>query len=216
MLSNNGISASAQATTIRAPRNRKDHDWRREDDRLRIAGPVPHASILVAIRAETRSDQSERRHGRPSPHPACRRHRLAVGKGRVSVAVLPPHVGRRRLRCLEGKLGQRLGPVAQWLEPTAHNGLVAGSSPAGPTTTSSPVAPRASPLRRLQGPSWGRMRAVIARPDRVRRGCRRRGIEARVCPGSYFGPGQLRGCCMVAVMGRRKAGSGKLVGAGSR
>lgn len=28
------------------------------------------------------------------------------------------------------------GPVAQWLEPTAHNGLVAGSSPAGPTTVS--------------------------------------------------------------------------------
>src|SRR6266478_5611716 len=26
------------------------------------------------------------------------------------------------------------GPVAQWLEPAAHNGLVAGSSPAGPTT----------------------------------------------------------------------------------
>src|SRR5215207_9422642 len=26
-----------------------------------------------------------------------------------------------------------LGPVAQWLEPAAHNGLVAGSSPAGPT-----------------------------------------------------------------------------------
>src|SRR3954464_9752481 len=30
----------------------------------------------------------------------------------------------------------RSGPVAQWLEPTAHNGLVAGSSPAGPTTFS--------------------------------------------------------------------------------
>src|SRR5512141_611151 len=28
------------------------------------------------------------------------------------------------------------GPVAQRLEPTAHNGLVAGSSPAGPTTRS--------------------------------------------------------------------------------
>ena len=28
------------------------------------------------------------------------------------------------------------GPVAQRLEPTAHNGLVAGSSPAGPTTHS--------------------------------------------------------------------------------
>src|SRR5262249_54709841 len=26
------------------------------------------------------------------------------------------------------------GLVAQWLEPAAHNGLVAGSSPAGPTT----------------------------------------------------------------------------------
>src|SRR5262249_10321889 len=25
------------------------------------------------------------------------------------------------------------GPVAQWLEPAAHNRLVAGSSPAGPT-----------------------------------------------------------------------------------
>ncbi len=28
------------------------------------------------------------------------------------------------------------GPVAQWLEPTAHNGLVGGSSPPGPTTHS--------------------------------------------------------------------------------
>ncbi len=25
------------------------------------------------------------------------------------------------------------GPVAQWLEPDAHNGLVGGSSPSGPT-----------------------------------------------------------------------------------
>jgi hypothetical protein len=28
------------------------------------------------------------------------------------------------------------GPVAQWLEPAAHNGLVGGSSPPGPTTHS--------------------------------------------------------------------------------
>src|SRR5215467_11117440 len=28
------------------------------------------------------------------------------------------------------------GPVAQWSEPTAHNGLVGGSSPPGPTTHS--------------------------------------------------------------------------------
>ncbi len=27
----------------------------------------------------------------------------------------------------------RVGPVAQWSEPAAHNGLVAGSSPARPT-----------------------------------------------------------------------------------
>jgi hypothetical protein len=34
-----------------------------------------------------------------------------------------------------GRLARPLaaGPVAQWLEPAAHNGLVAGSSPAGPT-----------------------------------------------------------------------------------
>jgi hypothetical protein len=30
----------------------------------------------------------------------------------------------------------RHGPVAQWLEPAAHNGLVGGSSPPGPTTQS--------------------------------------------------------------------------------
>jgi hypothetical protein len=30
----------------------------------------------------------------------------------------------------------RQGPVAQWLEPAAHNGLVGGSSPPGPTTQS--------------------------------------------------------------------------------
>src|SRR5262249_53922496 len=28
---------------------------------------------------------------------------------------------------------ERIGPVAQRLEPTAHNGLVGGSSPPGPT-----------------------------------------------------------------------------------
>src|SRR5215831_1402881 len=30
---------------------------------------------------------------------------------------------------------RRTGPVAQWLEPTAHNGLVGGSSPPGPTSS---------------------------------------------------------------------------------
>src|SRR3954469_6274023 len=37
---------------------------------------------------------------------------------------------------LDVSLPSSEGPVAQWLEPAAHNGLVAGSSPAGPTTHS--------------------------------------------------------------------------------
>jgi hypothetical protein len=39
-------------------------------------------------------------------------------------ATLPPTAFQRQTAA---------GPVAQWLEPAAHNGLVAGSSPAGPT-----------------------------------------------------------------------------------
>ena len=31
-----------------------------------------------------------------------------------------------------------VGPVAQWLERAAHNRLVAGSNPAGPTNKSKP------------------------------------------------------------------------------
>ena len=34
---------------------------------------------------------------------------------------------------MQMRLGHARGPVAEWLEPTANNGLVAGSSPAGPT-----------------------------------------------------------------------------------
>src|SRR5262249_38654569 len=60
----------------------------------------------------------------------------------------PPHVlcmsraSRTRLplaawHCMGVRVGlpafERIGPVAQWLEPTAHNGLVGGSNPPGPT-----------------------------------------------------------------------------------
>src|SRR5260370_42027162 len=41
---------------------------------------------------------------------------------------------RSRHRCRPRSAAAAAGPVAQWLEPAAHNGLVAGSSPAGPTT----------------------------------------------------------------------------------
>jgi hypothetical protein len=39
------------------------------------------------------------------------------------------------------------GPVAQWLEPAAHNGLVAGSSPAGPTKEINDLLGVVSPQR---------------------------------------------------------------------
>jgi hypothetical protein len=39
------------------------------------------------------------------------------------------------------------GPVAQWLEPAAHNGLVAGSSPAGPTNEIRRLSRAISPQR---------------------------------------------------------------------
>jgi hypothetical protein len=41
---------------------------------------------------------------------------------------------RSRHRCRPRSAAAAAGPVAQWLEPAAHNGLVAGSSPAGPTS----------------------------------------------------------------------------------
>jgi hypothetical protein len=34
---------------------------------------------------------------------------------------------------LDRRPSRRRGPVAQWLEPAAHNGLVGGSNPPGPT-----------------------------------------------------------------------------------
>ena len=55
-----------------------------------------------------------------------------------------------------GVAHSRFGPVAQWLEPTAHNGLVGGSSPPGPTTHS--LANRRFPEPLLKGP---RMAALV-------------------------------------------------------
>jgi hypothetical protein len=40
------------------------------------------------------------------------------------------------VRFAAGSFHRCAGPVAQWSEPTAHNGLVGGSSPPGPTTQS--------------------------------------------------------------------------------
>ncbi len=54
---------------------------------------------------------------------------MGRGLGRGRNCRIVPVIVRERSRALRGATG----PVAQWLEPTAHNGLVAGSSPAGPT-----------------------------------------------------------------------------------
>ena len=42
-----------------------------------------------------------------------------------------------------------IGPVAQWLERAAHNGLVAGSSPAGPTTLRPDATTRGAAMRSI-------------------------------------------------------------------
>src|SRR5271165_4832822 len=62
----------------------------------------------------------------------------ACGGGQRRLAIL----ARRKIRqnCLRARfalyaaMARPVGPVAQWLEPAAHNGLVAGSSPARPTS----------------------------------------------------------------------------------
>ena len=62
------------------------------------------------------------------------------------------------------------GPVAQWLEPAAHNGLVAGSSPAGPTSLC------------MYGPEslWKRVTLERGRTATVR--CRRQDPSVRSSP----------------------------------
>jgi hypothetical protein len=62
--------------------------------------------------------------------------RAAVGMGCV-IAIHPAAVAARRVARSIGRRSGAIealrGPVAQWLEPAAHNRLVAGSNPAGPT-----------------------------------------------------------------------------------
>jgi hypothetical protein len=89
--------------------------------------------------------QSGRR--RPAPLPRLPRPATEI---EVSVVVCVAPRPRRLRRYQKVVRRQRLGPVAQWLEPTAHNGLVAGSSPAGPTTLRSRPPP--PPVEGFTGP----------------------------------------------------------------
>src|SRR5579862_1317025 len=98
--------------------------------------PDPSASRLrprSRTRSESRPAAARRRAPRLSgPARHCMERRASA---RPRVAVEPP----------------TQGPVAQWLEPAAHNGLVGGSSPPGPTTfqrlgTGAPRLSRANAL----------------------------------------------------------------------
>jgi hypothetical protein len=53
----------------------------------------------------------------------------------AAALILCPSGGAATVEALDA----RIGPVAQWSELAAHNRLVAGSSPAGPTTHSRPI-----------------------------------------------------------------------------
>ncbi len=61
------------------------------------------------------------------------------GRGRDRPVHTRPHCHRARF-ALYPRTARPDGPVAQWLEPAAHNGLVAGSSPARPTRQNIDIA----------------------------------------------------------------------------
>jgi hypothetical protein len=78
---------------------------------------------------------------------ACSRSRTR----HCRIAVMP--VNGASTRCRPIPRPHAAGPVAQWLEPAAHNGLVAGSSPAGPTNEISIYK-----IREIGGPIGGPLR----------------------------------------------------------
>lgn len=82
---------------------------------------APYRSILarylwrIKDGAPLPGDESARQAPPPGPGACAGRRNPGDGRPGIGYPSAPP------------------GPVAQWLEPAAHNGLVAGSSPAGPT-----------------------------------------------------------------------------------
>src|SRR5437660_1204725 len=66
---------------------------------------------------------------------------------------------RRNALVLASRRSRCAGPVAQWSEPAAHNRLVGGSSPPGPTThsVSNGDFPEADEIRRVGGIEGGRL-----------------------------------------------------------
>ena len=119
---------------------RRHHDVRRASvpvprvmsniERCRLGYDQPSGEYIVDL-LEGRLDQLERAQQellrRLDDRPCCRPRRKGY-----------------RHRSLPAR-GCSAGPVAQWLEPAAHNGLVAGSSPAGPTNEISKLSGVISP-----------------------------------------------------------------------
>src|SRR5882724_1351379 len=89
----------------------------------------------------------------------------------------------------------RAGPVAQWSEPTAHNGLVGGSSPPGPTTQSDDQRhfPNGRELCAIAGVARGRLVSAMARLDSGGRFCAFVSGLKIPFPGNRDGRGQRPG-----------------------
>ena len=109
-----------------------------------VIGGLSVSGLVVATRPAPRR-------GPPRERSRLRQCREARAGGIPRHRQAPPPSGTRPTGRTGGfpstKMG--VGPVAQWLEPTAHNGLVAGSSPAGPTTISRRNRPHRTPRTAL-------------------------------------------------------------------
>jgi hypothetical protein len=72
-----------------------------------------------------------------------------------SAGLRPPPVICTILILAKTRYEDAVGPVAQWLEPAAHNGLVPGSSPGGPTTCGRGGTGRRTGFRFQRRNLWG-------------------------------------------------------------
>ena len=93
--------------------------------RRRTRLPTPKSSTA------SRTSSTSTFRTRPARATEAERRRPAAETAHGTCALPPAIAGQTSFR-----LGKAPGPVAQWSEPAAHNGLVAGSSPAGPTNGS--------------------------------------------------------------------------------
>ncbi len=102
----------------------------RQHERPEGATRIAHLNNRVGLRGRTKPTHAMRVPRKQGESPAARlwrRARHCMGR--------QPAVPRAALLQPAAPALFADGPVAQWLEPAAHNGLVGGSSPPGPTTS---------------------------------------------------------------------------------